>query len=595
MKKLLGICICLLIACVAIVSTLAVAETNTTENIIHFMSPIALAMEDDMLYVADNVEAGKGVIHSFDLSGNTPQYVSTIELKSQISNISVGNGVLYAMAGSKVYTIRLETDEVSELTLDKSLGKIIDAVVYKDTLMLFAETGLSINGTSYAVQSTSNPIACIASGEYLYYLYGKNPNIARRLIKNSDGIVGGLNDTFNSALNWVNGFQALGMFAWDNGEVAIFGEHAIYKSVSAGAQYNLDLLATFNDFSIKDAEISNDKLCVLTRNNQVKIFSKASDSLTGTEQTIGSDTLDQDVPTEYTSFTLVKSKGYPTNIVFKTTGAYSIEEIVTDATEYIVLGYLGDENSNYYYVLLGDKFGWVKKSETANTVEEDTDRLEIIDTTVSDGNFTTSTKFVSMDAIYVSPLPRQSFYDNADTRQVYTQSANDRIDVTVWQKFTEGQTTWYYVSFEANGVTHKGFVLQSAIKEFKVTGSTDGVNVIGQRKINSALFSTVKVYDESMTGPAYGTNGKQIKPLSSGTKVILISEKDGVAFIQILKTGEFGYVHTDELIGVNKVTTNAAVGTTLIVVAIALGVTLTVLFIRRKNRKKSADTVSENK
>ncbi|MCH5153059.1 MAG: hypothetical protein J1F68_03790 [Clostridiales bacterium] len=597
MKKLLGICICILLICAAIVPTVVFAETYTTDDIIHFMSPTALTVEGDSLYVADNIEDGKGVIHIFDLSANTPRYVNTMELNTNISNISISEGVLYAMAGSRVFEITVATNKITELELEKSLGSIVDVAVYKNSLILFAETGLYINGAGYADQATKNAIACVASGEYVYYLYGQNSNSAQRRKQSSGGLTAEANDRFNDNLQWSSGFAAIGMFAWDNNEVAIFGEHTIYYSVNAGSQYNLDQLVTFDDFVIRDADMANNRLYVLTRNNQVKIYGIGeNNNLTDLDITIGSDTLNQDVPTEYTSFTLVKSQGYPTNIVFKTTGDNSIVDIITDATEYIVIGYDGDENSNFYYVLLGDKFGWVKKSENASSVEKD-DKLQVLNTNVSDDNFTTRAKFVSLHAVYVSPLPRQFFYDNENYRKTFTQSSSNRIDVVVLQKFSEGDKVWYYVSFEVNGEPHSGFVPQDALGQFNISGSLEGVRVVGQRKVNSTLFSTVKVYDETMTDSAYDSDGNQIKPLTSGTRVTLIREQDGVAFIQIQYNNgnvAYGYVYADRLIGEHQITTNAAVGITLLSIAAALGVALTVVLLRRRRRNKGTTASKEN-
>ena len=596
MKKLLGILICLLLICVAIIPTITVAETYKT-NIIHFMNPTALAVEGNNLYVADNIQSGKGVIHWFDISTNDPQSIKTLPLPTEITNISAADGVLYAMSGSKVYEINPETEESNPLQLE-NIGKVIDLTVFKGSLILFAETGLYINESGYADSETKCSISCVVSGDFLYYLYGENSNNVKRRIKNDGGIVGETDGVFNNHMQWVDGFEAIGMFAWGNGGVAIFGEHAIYTAVNATTQYNLVKLETFDDFVIKDADISSDKLCVLTRNNQLKIFSKNDTTLTDTGITIGSDKLEQDVPIEYTTFTLVRVRpnGYPANIVFKTTGDYSIDEIVTNASEYIIIGYDGDENSNYYYVLLGDRFGWVKKNDNADLIEDD-DRLEIVNTDAGDEEHTY--KVVSLNAMYVSRLPRKFFYDS----KVYCKSYERKKikNIAVKQMIAENETMWYYITFEYDGATHSGFVRDRDVK-LTISSNTQGAehNIIGPRKTNSLLFDTVNVYingnPATMTEDnyAYDSDGKQIK-LSSGTRVLLISENNGVAYIQIVKTGQYGYVFTDRLIGEHQITTNAAVGITLLAVAIALGITLTVVFVRRKRRKQgSAPTTAEN-
>ena len=614
MKKLLGICICLLLICAAIVPTVAFAadEGNVAKDIIYFLNPTALTTMDGYLFVADRIEDNRSAIICFDLTQDSPVHVATFMVPEKVNNISDnGSNKLYVIAENKVLEMDWDKSQHT-LTNTEKVYRIADNSKINDfaygvfglgehTEYYLTNEHLWRNDNGTAVTATTanfdSSVACYALDKYVYYIYTTNNVTYCRRYDGELYTTEMSSDKFNTELT-LSDIKPLGFFEFES-TIAIFGSKSIVSvTADSNSCVTKTIMANYGemDDKIVDASATIGKICVLNNRNVVEIYQNDTDGLKKID-TIGSDTLKQPVPTEYTSFTLVRSKGYPANIVFKTEGENSIDalEIITDMenTTFIVLGYDGDENSNFYYVLLGDKFGWVKKSENASSVEEDTDRLEIINTDVSDDNFTTKAKFISQNAVYVSPLPRQFFYDNENYRKVYTQSSSNRINVTVLQKFTEGNTTWYYVSFEVNGETHKGFVPQSAIGQFNISGSVEGVSVVGLRKINSALFSTVKVYDESMTESAYDSNGNQIKPLSSGTRILLISEENGVAFIQIVESGAFGYVYTSDLIGLSQVTTNAAVGITFLALAVALAVAMTVVIVKRRRGKQATAPTSK--
>ena len=176
-------------------------------------------------------------------------------------------------------------------------------------------------------------------------------------------------------------------------------------------------------YSIKGNPIPNDDIlktcfrnnsdgagfCFNTDNNQVQIYQLISGAsgteLSSTDIIIGSDQVDAQVPTTYTIFTLAKSSGYPTNIIYKTNDdKTSVDSILTkeQVDTFIILGYEGHENASYYYVFVNGKFGWIKKSDNATTADTDS-KIEIVDTKVSD-KVSYNAKFSSLGNVYIYNL-----------------------------------------------------------------------------------------------------------------------------------------------------------------------------------------------
>ena len=313
---------------------------------------------------------------------------------------------------------------------------------------------------------------------------------------------------------------------------------------------------------------------------------------------IGTDTLPGEVPTAFTSFTLVQRVGYPANIVFKTSGERSVETLVDNAAEYIVLGYDGDERSDFYYVLYGDSFGWVKKSDGA-TAPADDGKLRVVDTSVSQGVVEYKTKFVSLGAVWVYPLPREAFKPN----EAYEQSASTRKEVTVLQRFTEGNTVWYYVRYDGDKL---GFVTEENVGKFYLSANIDDAPVVGERKANGKLFGFVQLYDNNLPETmdddhrAYNEKGDIIH-LGSGTRVTLIEEySNGTALVQVAYgdgSTATGYCLADRLIAVTALTTNAVFGLIATGIAVVLIAVLTAVFVKRSKNKKATDEpeAKENK
>ena len=594
MKKLLCISICLLFICAMLVPAVVFAASNVADTI-YFLNPTALTAIDNNLFVADKIEEGKSVILRYDITSGEPQLKDMYEVSGVVTNLaSKEDSGLYAVLSDKVIEFDTNFEEQNRWNIADVIDVIYGAYSSDKTEYVLKSDGLLRPGTGGNTINFTNGIACVAMGDSLVYAYKQGNSTAYGEFDGKNTIYPTQNTVSNSNSNpQLTSLALKGMFVWKD-KVALYSADSVGVVVVGQLSCEYTSLLSYEQGNIVQVTAHGDNLYILNDNNKIEVFEQNGLGSFDKTHTIGNDELNQNAPTvdEFTSFTLVESKGYPTNIVFKTTtGNTSIGNIITDAKEYIVIGYDGDENSNFYYVLLGDKFGWVKKSDNAKSVNND-EKLNVINTSVGGDGFTYKAKFVSMKAVYVSSLPRELFYNNENYRSQYEQSSKNKIEVTILQKFSEGDIVWYYVTFDYNNATHYGFVRDKDVRVYITNSKDDGLTAIGQRKINSALFSTVKVYNngnpETMTEEnyAYDEDGKQIK-LSSGTRVTLISIDDnGVAFIQIKKSNVYGYVYAENLIGVHQITTNATVGLSLLAVAVALGVTLTVVFLRRRKSHK---------
>ena len=600
MKKLLCISICLLFICVALVPAVVFATSNTAEDIIYFLNPTAIMVVGDNLYVSDKIEDGKSVILHYDVAGNEPQLQEMHEVAGVVTNLAAKqNSGLYAVFSDKVVEYDIDLHEVNRW----NVANIIDVTYGVDALAPSGKTeymlrhndlGRIVNSTLQQQYQITNGIGCATIDNIIYYLY--EDSVTRCKSHNGQEHItpeDSLNQTDPTSPNYyLKGYKAKGMFVWD-GKIALFSDNDISYIAVGELSCELAPIFSYGTDKIVDVATHNGNLYILNDKNKIEVYKQKEAGEFEKSSTIGSDELNQKEPTvsQFTSFTLVESKGYPTNIVFKTAGNNSVDNIITDATSYIVIGYEGEESSNFYYVLLGDTFGWVKKSDNASSVADD-ERLTVVDTTVGDQDYSYKAKFISLNSVYVTALPRMAYYNSEGYVTTYEQSAQNKIEVNILQRFVEGENIWYYVSFDYNGATQHGFVRDKDVKVYITTNKDNGLTAIGQRKINSALFSTVKVYNngdpQTMTEEnyAYDADGKQIK-LSSGTRVTVINIDDnGVAFIQIKKSNVYGYVYADNLIETNKLTTNATVGITLLAVAIVLGITLLVVYLRRKKRRR---------
>lgn len=579
----------------AIVPTCAFAATTSSnsESIIHFLNPTSIAIVGNDLFVADNIEDNHSAILCFDVSSNTPVYKYTHEVDGSVINLSAkGSDGLFAIVSDKI----VEKDTIVEFAVNTS-GEISQKSTYEVANAVDVTTGLlGSNQDTVYILSADNLLRIMPNGSISTITSDKlsntkgcvtlndsngKPSYICYLSGNDFKIFDGANyDNYNlDILNKPTGFNAVGLFVWNDNELGVFTKNSV-SYIDRSANASLVTLMEYSD-EIRDAASQNDKLFVLSGKNKVEIYTQTNNAFDLTA-TIGSETVERTVPTKYTSFTLAHSNGYPTNIVYKTTADTSVTDIITDASEYIILGFDGDADCNYYYVLIDNNFGWVKKSDNAETVENDA-KIEVIDTQVSNNSIEYKTKLNSLNAVYIYELPRESF-----DHVVIQQTATTMMEVTVLQKFTEtkddGDKVWYYVSY---GDGEYGFVNAESVGHFYLSANLDEIQVVGAKKVNSSLFAAVKVYatsDLDDDNLAYTSEGNQIK-LYSGERVVLVSEGEGWALIQVEYsdgTTAFGYVTANRLIDVHSITTNAIVGLSLLGAAIVIAVIMLVIFSNRK-------------
>lgn len=593
--------VCLLLIALCFVPLTAFAEEQDS---VHFINPTAITVANDCLYVADVVEDNKTALLCFKADGNSSVSLqSTCEIDGVVTDLSNdGQNTIYAILGKSVAEITVENGVATPN------GKVYDGFEKEVTGFvkgqhngndtLFALTNDLLrrnNATGEFGKATNNnwteTKGCLSLNGIVFYVY-KSVNGYLCSGYNSDGFI------LSNSLSLT---EPLGIIEYC-GKTAFFSKHSIthvndismdYWTSNQPFQGNAleTLVSDTGDKTIADVAIKNNgsddaTLFVLNEGiNKIDIYTKQNNAYTVTD-TIGSDVVDKTPPTTYTSFTLVRPNGYPANIVYKTNAESSVKEIITDAKEYVILGYDGDENSHYYYVLAGDKFGWVKKSDNANSPADD-GKLTIVKNNPSgiDG-FVGETKFVSLNAVYVYKLPLES-----SSRETVNQSANAMKSVTVLQEYKEGDTIWYYVSYD-EGKT--GFVKKSDVGEIRITTQTPPTKVEGLRKINSSLFSAVSAYNtKEMSEDDFATDSDE-KPIKlySGDRVTLIKIEGNSAFVMIQHDSDnskncYGWIDAGRLIGVHDITTNAIVGLSLLAVAIALTAVLLIIYFKRKKKVRA--------
>lgn len=620
MKKLSGIFILILILIVAVVPNVAVAapaQSADSQSIIHFINPTAVAVSGNNLFVADNIENDKTAILCFSVEDSAQDlvYKYTVELDGRTVNLAAKDDGLYALTTDGIIEFEIpqgeqirEKQRFAAATYGSAQPVDFAYGAYNNNKSEYLLTDQSGNeflkniGGRNAPKfdrawelrgSSKQPLGLVAIDNYIYFLYeSDNKTVCQRYNGTTQSVDSGV---FNDTLNLTTRYT--GLFDW-NGNVALFSKNSIvFVEVNAQECTLASMLTYENDdgAAIKDVATKDDVLYVLNDKNQLDVFTGSPQNYT-LAATIGSDTVDLAVPTGFTSFTLARPNGYPTNIVYKTVGDNSVTDIITDAQEYIILGYDGAQNCNYYYVLVDNsRFGWVKKSDYAASVEQD-QRITIIPTEVTPGvGVEYKTKFTSLNAVYIYELPSESF-----NYKPFEQSADNKTEVTILQRFEEkhetGTQVWYYVMYGGN---RYGFVKDSAVGYFYLQQTDAEMTAIGPMKINATLFAAVKVYatpqlsDDAL---AYSPEGNVIK-LYSGEIVncVQVLTNDAgleVALIQINYgdgTVAFGYVPMERLIDQNRVTTNLTVGLSLLAVAIAIAVILVTVFLkRRKKGKKSS-------
>lgn len=605
MKKLLAIIICLLLLTAGTFFSAFAAEeeaaprSGVVATNIHFIKPVALTASGERLFVADNVSENQSVILCFDVSNGQPTLTYTKQFFKEIKNISSDGGKLYVIFKDSVEIFSL-SGETAENSVTYNISDVVDFARANNTALgesNFALTNTSLvydNGEGFKPfgrENLSQTKACVALGDTLYFMH--YDETAKKIV------VSALSGVSVSNLSLAN-FTFDKMTAYGSELLLANGSEAFITKNQTLTQDSAPVISRENGSCLDVAASvlsSGRKIFILNNQNKIDVYSETGGKFVKENYQIGSETvkIDGDIPTLFTGYTLIRSKGYPTNIVYKTeNAANSIPDILIDySEEMIALNFEGADQLPYYYVLVGDRYGWIKKSDNASDVLNDA-KIEVINTQVG-GNVTYKAKFVSPSAVYLYELP----LSQSKTTQ-YTQTATNRYDVTVLQKFEEktdsGEKIWYYVSFADGGVTRTGFIEDKAVGQFHgAAENPDEIEVLYDRKINASLFSAVNMHmtekmSESET--VCDSKGDPVK-LFSGQRVTVIEEKANASFVQIRRndgSADYGWVRTASLVQLNAMTTNAIVGLAVLAFAILFAVLFILLFVKGKKRaKRNAD------
>lgn len=641
MKKTGIIAVLLAIVLLCAVPSMAFAATAATSAgaNMRLINPSAILTIGDNLFVADNIDSNRSVILCFDITGSTPIYKYTCSLNKSIVNIADVNGELCVIYADSVetYTVgeSLEINESKKYDNTENIKDITygiyapasttyNAVYFLDdrdlTVLYEGETTRKATGYQAGTTDAANCLFVSESmlgadlGGYVYCVF--NNDIKRYNGKDGSwGMSKFAPDLFNENGVYAPNFSVEGIFAYQVGEawqLALYSEKQIYtlekkhhgtaeegKEWEYGATEAFPLNRENADSAILDVQYAKNKLFILNSNKQVEIYSydTGNGKFEREQTTIGTDTItvDSALPTKFTEFTLAKSKGYPTNIVYKTTdAATSIEEIITDNEDtFTILNFDGADELPFYYVLVGNKFGWVKKSDGVS-VPQDDPMIEIINTQISP-NISYKAKFISANAVTIYELPL------SDSKSVtFNQTLADAKDVIVLQRFTEvtdnGKTIeWYFVSYDDG---KKGFIQSGNIGQFYTDSTIDeGVPYLDDMKINSSIFEAVKIYLTSSMAENEAicdSEGNVIK-LYSGALVKAIRTEKDATYVEVKRghTVSYGWMPTNNLIGQHKITTNAIVGLSILGAAIIVAAVFFVVFVRRKKKKTESKTEKE--
>ncbi len=582
MKRVIVAVLILSVTLAAFLCAAVYAEENLPEadgQNIYLVNPSSLAYANGSLYISDNVTESRCVIHKIDVSGSVPFYVSGSEIDGNVINLAYGD-TLYAVMSNKIVTPLADKPPVGVAAADAAYSQeklyyLSDGTLYERN----CETGRDVSRDNTAV----NAKALCVTDSYVYYLYG---NTWATLEIATGG------QTSRVA---VENYAPKGIFALDSGSAALFSDSGVYTAAADSAL----LFEIQSGNRIIDAAGGENAVYVLNGENKVVKYQKSGGGYTLTEgYEIGSDEVNYAVPdmADFASFTLAQSNGYPANIVYKTAdSSTSVPTLIDSLGEktFIIIGYDGDRNCDYYYVFVDNAFGWIKKS--ASNAAGDS-KITVIATEL-DGMSSFEAKLMTANAAYIYHLPVASESKTNFLKQTVTQSADNPITVSLLQKFTASDgVEWYYVNY--GGKT--GFVQTADVGRIYSTGLKDDVLLQGgDKKINATLFDSVSVFlTEEMKEGEFTTDkvsGERLK-LASGTIVKIVQKGENACFVQIVNsdgTTHEGWVASSYLINPDALTTNAIVGLSLLGAAVIIAAVFAVVFAKRKKNAQNNDIIIE--
>lgn len=557
MKKL----ICLLLVSILALSlcgTIALAQ-GEAEIPTNLVNPVSLAVWENgtssHLYVADNITDVASVLHVFNPA--TAEWETSFEISGNVSKIVVYQNAMYIIQKNGYRIINdLSTPTIGDFVAFESL---VDVAVLGDTVYALQN---GIDGSLGHFGDLNDFSVPGDAGSAVVKGFAVINNTLYILEDSTLRLLGNWGPTTNGGLTNCN---FLGVFACGN-NVGLYNANEV---VFLSAQNSTSLQYTSQDANlVAVCGDSANSLYVLRKDNTILKAIYNEGYTIQQNWSIGDDTYSGTIPTtSWTSFTLCKAKNYPATIVYKTTDEdTSIQQLttLTPSEAFIVLGY-DNADANFYYVLYGNKFGWIKKSAT--TLENDPYVL-ILDTAVSNDAVVRGTLLNSNTFVYSLPMQNDNY-------KVTSTNHQRGEEVTLLQSFFN---FWYLVRFE-DGTT--GFVAMSSVGQLKLQSNL--TQVLSRKKVNSSLSGEYFAYaDWNNQIPLTDENGNTIA-LETGQVVKILAEYDGYCLVQFEDNATFAYVSTDVLINMNALNTSTILGLVLVLVAVVIGV---VIFVILKDKQK---------
>lgn len=642
MKKVFAILIFLTLAILAIFPVSAFASessaptTSATANL-RLVNPQAITAIDNQLFVADNITENNSVVLCFDVS-STPQYLFSTSVEKPITNLAESNGKLVIMHADCANVYAVSSTQLTKEESNLDLAPDVADVTYGNVTFMGNQYPAQfyfggeeskffydiVGGETTELIATPSPIACLEFEGYVYFMYADDKGVQCKRFNEGSGLaLDTTKDNFNK--NLTLNLTPKGLFACEvqtgtgteKRLVAYSDRNFFYLTQKTdNSQYFFETAlfnySESNDCTVADACSNGSKVFVLNDKNEVEIFGQKQTEdgtyqFVAEEATIGTDTIKlSTLPqvSQFNGYTLAKSKGYPTNIVYKTQDdTHSIQTIQTDFSQtFVILNFDGAEELPFYYVLVGNRFGWVKKSDEV-TVAENDEKIEIINTKPFDVTY--KAKFLSAGTVNIYKLPVTLIADIPSTAETpikdsFEQTLTTMQDAVILQRFEEttaqGTNEWYYVSYQRAGETRYGFIQCGNVGKFFTTSASEGIEYEDDMKVNASLFEGVKMYlTETMQDgeEIYDEKGSLMKLRSGAAIKAIKTNADGTAtYVEITQgdTVHYGWIPTENLIGRHNVTTNAAVGLCILVAASFCALVLLLLF---RHRNKHSDDYSE--
>lgn len=541
---------------------------------IHFVNPCDVFTYDSHVYVLDKVDDSNSILHRFDYSGADRVSYS---ISGAYDKIYIDNDVVYLLTADRVSWGTLSGNQYNQT------GSFTDANTINAKDFTYSSLcGIICLGESsvYVIQDNERintrfdndtVVSCVKQGTSLFVLTNL---IVREFVIRNSGISDAENDRVLSSIPSLSGKTLQKALTFTLGTATYNCVSDLNYVFELNGNTLFGLLPSNSTNSIKsfavDA-INSTTLAVFEIQNDNKLYrytyTKNSESFVLSESdrfVIGSDTIVQAAPSvsSINSFVLATSTGYPTNYIYKIgNDANSITEAVslTHDEIFVILNYDGSNTSKYYYVLYGDKFGYIEKASGTDT------KINSINTSV------TSTAKSNAAHLYSFPTIQDQYKIIGLPRDT---------DISIANIFEFNGETWYYVNCSYQDTEYNGFVRATTV--YNLTGGNYTANVITKRA-NPAIGQQVAMYaDIAFVLPSIDVEGNDIM-LPVGTRVNVIKTENGISYVQVEKDGNyyFGYVD-DSLLIQHGMTNYLALGLSLLIVAAALTIYLIIMIKRRK-------------